>query len=135
MFRCGSEEAKWAGAKFKWSVAISWRFAWRSFRDRCDDIRSIEMTANDDSMPYTFSFAAIFRGVRQQFARVSERAGWRKEPKRLQICETLNLGNRGFLALVHCDGERFLVGGTNNSISLLAPLHGNGVAKSDCAAE
>jgi flagellar biogenesis protein FliO len=47
---------------------------------------------------------------------------WRRRPRRLRLCETLSLGNRGYLAVVRYRKQRFLVGGTNSSISLLAQL-------------
>ncbi|MGH9756404.1 MAG: flagellar biosynthetic protein FliO [Candidatus Acidiferrales bacterium] len=61
-------------------------------------------------------------------------AGWRKlagfsrgtflrrEPRRLRLCETLSLGNRGYLAVVRFQEQQFLVGGTNASMALLAEL-------------
>ena len=61
-------------------------------------------------------------------------AGWRKlagfsrgtflrrEPRRLRLCETLSLGNRGYLAVVRFEEQQFLVGGTNTSMALLAEL-------------
>jgi flagellar biogenesis protein FliO len=47
---------------------------------------------------------------------------WRRQQRRLRLCETLSLGNRGYLAVVRYREEQFLVGGTNSSISLLAQL-------------
>jgi len=46
-----------------------------------------------------------------------------KRRKRIiRLCETLPLGERRFLAVVMVEDQRFLVGGTGNSIALLARL-------------
>ncbi len=70
-------------------------------------------------------------------------AGWRKlagfsrgtflrrEPRRLRLCETLSLGNRGYLAVVRFEGQQFLVGGTNTSMALLAELSSDRPAVAD----
>ncbi len=42
--------------------------------------------------------------------------------KKLRMCETLSLGDRRFVAVIELDGERFLVGGGPNSVSLLTTL-------------
>lgn len=47
---------------------------------------------------------------------------WRRRPRSLRVCETLSLGNRGYLAVVSYRQQEFLVGGTTNSIALLAQL-------------
>jgi flagellar biogenesis protein FliO len=46
---------------------------------------------------------------------------WRRE-RNLRVCETLSLGSRGFLAVVRYEKQKFLVGGTNQSIAMLAEL-------------
>jgi hypothetical protein len=38
------------------------------------------------------------------------------------VCETLSLGERRFLAVIEFDRQEFLVGGTGNSLELLAQL-------------
>lgn len=48
---------------------------------------------------------------------------WRA-PRRLHLCENLPLGDRRFVALVECEGSRFLLGGTSTSLVLLARLEG-----------
>jgi len=63
--------------------------------------------------------------VRASFARlsgISRGRLWRRHPHRLRLCETLSLGNRGFLAVVRYEEQQFLVGGTNSSIAMLAQL-------------
>lgn len=42
--------------------------------------------------------------------------------RRLRVLETLSLGNKQTVTLVQVDGEDFLIGGTVNSVSLLAKL-------------
>jgi len=56
------------------------------------------------------------------FGKFLKRGFWEPRRRSLRLCETLSLGNRGFLAVVRYQEERFLVGGTNSSISLLAQL-------------
>ncbi len=59
---------------------------------------------------------------------------FKRNPGRLELCETLSLGNRGFLAVVRCEGQRFLVGGTNSSLAMLAQLQGSGGERSSTEA-
>lgn len=47
---------------------------------------------------------------------------WQRPRRALRLCETLSLGERRFLALVECENQRFLVGGTTSSVALLAEL-------------
>lgn len=42
--------------------------------------------------------------------------------RRMQLCETLSLGDRRFLAVVRVDEKQFLIGGAGNSVALLTPL-------------
>jgi flagellar biogenesis protein FliO len=58
---------------------------------------------------------------------------WRPRRRRLRLCETLSLGNRGYLAVVRYQEEQFLVGGTNSSISLLAQLRAPARFEEDAA--
>jgi flagellar biogenesis protein FliO len=46
----------------------------------------------------------------------------RRNPKRLRLCENLPLGERRFVAVVEFETERFLVGGTPSSLTLLSRL-------------
>ncbi|HTQ60217.1 MAG TPA: flagellar biosynthetic protein FliO [Candidatus Solibacter sp.] len=45
-----------------------------------------------------------------------------RRERSLRICETLPLGEKRFLAIVQFEGRRFLIGATNQSISLLERL-------------
>ena len=56
---------------------------------------------------------------------------WRPRTRRLQVCETLVLGNKGFVSVVGYEDQRFLVGGTASSIALLAELDREGDSTSD----
>lgn len=71
------------------------------------------------------SHGSAFDVLRSTFARLSSFARsrvWRRRPRGLRVCETLSLGNRGYIAVVRYRQEEFLVGGTTNSIALLAQL-------------
>jgi len=49
----------------------------------------------------------------------------KRKRRALNLCESLSLGERRFLAIVQCEDRRFLVGVTNQSISLLQQLPAN----------
>jgi flagellar biogenesis protein FliO len=51
------------------------------------------------------------------------RAAKPRKVRRLRVCETLSLGERRFLAVIEFDHQEFLVGGSGNSLELLARLH------------
>jgi hypothetical protein len=53
---------------------------------------------------------------------VQERSKTQRRPRKLRVCESVQLGEKRFVALIQADGQRFLVGGTSSSISLLATL-------------
>ena len=71
------------------------------------------------------SFSARLRAwftkvKRAAFARVR---GWHSRPQpSLRLCESLALGERRFLSVVEFGQRRFLVGGTANSLAMLATL-------------
>jgi flagellar biogenesis protein FliO len=46
----------------------------------------------------------------------------RREPRSLRLCESLPLGDRRFVAVVEYQQTRFLLGGTSNSLVMLARL-------------
>ena len=50
----------------------------------------------------------------------------RRRNNRMQLCETLSLGDRRFLAVVLVEQQKFLVGGAPNSVALLAKLPARG---------
>jgi flagellar biogenesis protein FliO len=69
-----------------------------------------------------FSALQFVRTTLSQLVSLSRGRVWRRRPRSLRVCETLSLGNRGYLAVVSYRRQEFLVGGTNNSIALLAQL-------------
>jgi flagellar biogenesis protein FliO len=64
------------------------------------------------------------RSLFEKLGAISRRVMCAREPKRLRLCETLSLGNRGYVAVVRYRDQQFLVGGTSNSVALLAELSG-----------
>ena len=46
----------------------------------------------------------------------------RRPARRLRICETLSLGEKRFVAVIRFERQQFLVGGTSNSVAVLARL-------------
>jgi flagellar biogenesis protein FliO len=74
------------------------------------------------SLSRTSSILELLRAGIARLGNLSRLRLWRRRPRRLQLCETLSLGSRGYLAVVRYREQQFLVGGTNTSISLLAPL-------------
>ena len=55
--------------------------------------------------------------------RLQQQAASRQRGRKLRLRETLSFGEKRFLAVVQFDQEQFLVGGTGQSISLLARLN------------
>jgi flagellar biogenesis protein FliO len=47
---------------------------------------------------------------------------WNRPARKLQLRETVSLGNRGLLAVVQYQDQQFLLGCTNTSIAMLAQL-------------
>jgi len=77
---------------------------------------------------------SAFEFVRSAFGRLSDLSRgrvWRRRPRGLRVCETLSLGNRGYIAVVSYRQQEFLVGGTTNSIALLAQLANTPAAERD----
>ena len=42
--------------------------------------------------------------------------------ERLQVCETISLGGRRSVALIECDGQRFLAGLSASGVEMLVPV-------------
>jgi flagellar biogenesis protein FliO len=57
-----------------------------------------------------------------QMMRFGQRITATRRDRKMRLCETLSLGERRFLALVLVEQQKFLVGGSGNSIALLARL-------------
>jgi hypothetical protein len=53
---------------------------------------------------------------------IEERKAARTNTKRLRVSETVSLGEKRFVAVVHIDGLQFLLGGGPTNVSLLAQL-------------
>ena len=68
------------------------------------------------------SISDFLRAGFERLTRLSRNGILRRSPRRLRLCETLSLGNRGFVAVVRYEEQSFLLGGTNSSIALLAQL-------------
>jgi flagellar biogenesis protein FliO len=73
-------------------------------------------------MNNTLSAATLWKNLRDGFgARL--RAGLATRPRSLTLRESLSLGERRFVAVVECDGQRFLVGGGSQNVQLIATLN------------
>jgi hypothetical protein len=57
-------------------------------------------------------------------ARNSRHVLTRGAPRRLRVAETVSLGEKRFISILHVDGEQFLLGGSPSNIVLLAKLEG-----------
>jgi hypothetical protein len=49
--------------------------------------------------------------------------------KKLRIVESISLGEKRFVAIVHAEGRQFLIGGSASTVSLLTQLRTTGKAK------
>jgi len=72
------------------------------------------------------SYKSLWAAVGARFAalatHVNRALKRRRSAHRLHLSETLSLGEKRFLAVVQFQQQEFLVGGTGNSIALLARL-------------
>jgi flagellar biogenesis protein FliO len=64
----------------------------------------------------------VFAVLAAHAARIHRGLKQRRSVHRLRLSETLSLGEKRFLAVVQFRQQEFLVGGTGNSIALLAKL-------------
>jgi flagellar biogenesis protein FliO len=53
---------------------------------------------------------------------ITQRVKVQHARKTLRVCESVSLGDKRFVALVQVDDERFLIGGSSGSVSLLSRL-------------
>ena len=51
--------------------------------------------------------------------------------KQLRVSDTVSLGEKRFIALVHVEGQKFLIGGGASGVSLLAELNNEAGLDSD----
>jgi flagellar biogenesis protein FliO len=54
---------------------------------------------------------------------ITHRVKVQQARKSLRVCESVSLGEKRFVAVVQVDEERFLIGGSSGSVSLLSRLH------------
>ncbi len=66
--------------------------------------------------------ARMFAALTAHVANVHKGLKQHRSVRRLRLSETLSLGEKRFLAVVQFQQQEFLVGGTGNSIALLARL-------------
>jgi len=70
----------------------------------------------------------LWRQARSALHRLTH--AWRSRPPRqLRVCENLALGEKRFLSVVEFGQRKFLVGGTGNSLAMLAMLSAPGEAQ------
>ena len=65
---------------------------------------------------------AMMRTIAGGIAWFLQKVKVQKAHKRLRMCESLPLGDRRFVAVIQVDGERFLIGCSSSSVSMLARL-------------
>ena len=53
---------------------------------------------------------------------ITKRVKVQQTRKSLRVCESVSLGEKRFVAVVQLDNERFLIGGSAGSVSLLSRL-------------
>jgi flagellar biogenesis protein FliO len=73
--------------------------------------------------PVTSPAGAVWAVALKNLWQWVRRAVRSRKARRLRVCETLSLGERRFLAVIEFDRQEFLVGGSGNSLELLARLH------------
>jgi Flagellar biosynthesis protein, FliO len=65
----------------------------------------------------------LTRSVSQLWIWIKERQVSRCGTKRLQVSESVSLGDKRFVAVIEVDGLQFLIGGGPSNISMLAQLN------------
>jgi flagellar biogenesis protein FliO len=66
--------------------------------------------------------SAVFSRLVLPVSRILQQIKVQRAHKSLRLCENLSLGEKRFVAVVEVDGERFLLGGSSASVSLLTRL-------------
>ena len=56
------------------------------------------------------------------FLRMLRRVTVKQARRNLKVCENVSLGEKRFVAVIQIDDERFLIGGSSSSVSLLTRL-------------
>ena len=75
--------------------------------------------ASSVTTPPGAAWAVVLKHLWQALRRVVKP----RKVRRLRVRETLSLGDRRFVAVIEFDRQEFLVGGSGNSLELLARLH------------
>jgi len=75
------------------------------------------------ALPATSPPQAVWAATLRNLSRRILSAVQPRKSRRLRVCETLSLGERRFVAIIEFDRQEFLVGGSGNSLELLARLH------------
>lgn len=65
------------------------------------------------------TLADMFRSL---YRRGAGRIGSRGKQRELRLCESVSLGEKRFVAVIEVGAQRFLIGGTNQSVTLLGRL-------------
>lgn len=63
-----------------------------------------------------------FSALARTWKRLQDRYKTDQTARKLRVCESTQLGDKKFVAVIQVDGQRFLIGATGTSISLLATL-------------
>jgi flagellar biogenesis protein FliO len=75
------------------------------------------------SIPRRGDTGQIFlAGIWSAFLRMLRRVTVKQARKNLKVCENVSLGEKRFVAVIQIDDERFLIGGSSSSVSLLTRL-------------
>ena len=106
----------------------------RSVESRSMELRSMEITqAHNQTSPWlaaalarifthTTKLAAARFKVFSRFIVSISRAGIKRQRKALSVRETAALGERRFVSVIQFERQRFLIGSSPNSVTLLSQL-------------
>jgi hypothetical protein len=99
--------------------------AWRG-QGICSELQEIFGWATNFMATQTLRISrnSLFERLGALWARLRRMSA--RAPKRLRLCESLPLGERRFVAVVEFESERFLLGGTASSLTLLSRLNSVG---------
>jgi len=89
---------------------------------RCAANRKKRAQARPSPITAGETFLRILRGFGQNLVAALRPLRFRRAVRRMRVMETLPLGNKQSLSLIHVDGQDLLLGVTANAVSLLAML-------------
>ncbi len=79
-----------------------------------------------DSKPSLSSGPALAHPINPLSGLLSRALSWLRSagpaPKQLRVADTVSLGEKRFVAILHAEGRKFLIGGGATSVSLLKQL-------------